>query len=96
LSLDKDLTPPLRNNSQRKQATAQLPDSFWREQLEAMSPAWLTRLDQAATQVNEDLIIELIEEIPDTQSSLAEALRDLVDDFRLDIILYLTQLISDK
>ncbi|NEP14114.1 MAG: response regulator [Symploca sp. SIO2C1] len=94
--LYQDLTPPLRNNSQRKQATAQLPDSFWREQLEAMSPAWLTRLDQAATQVNEDLIIELIEEIPDTQSSLAEALRDLVDDFRLDIILYLTQLISDK
>ena len=61
-----------------------------------MPSAWLTRLGQAVNQVNEDLIIQLIEEIPETQSSLAEALRDLVDDFRLDIILHLTQLMSDS
>ena len=91
-----DLPQSLPQSTERRQITAQLPDSFWQEQLQAMPSAWLTRLGQAVNQVNEDLIIQLIEEIPETQSSLAEALRDLVDDFRLDIILHLTQLMSDS
>ncbi|MBE9115677.1 response regulator [Lusitaniella coriacea LEGE 07157] len=60
-------------------------------QLEEMPLSWIARLAQAANEVNEDLMIELIKEIPDNRSILTEGIKDLFDDSRLDIILRLAR-----
>ncbi|MFB2918745.1 response regulator [Aerosakkonema funiforme] len=72
------------------------PDSFWREELAKMSPTWVRKLYQAANKVNEELIVQLIEQIGSDRSTLAEALTDLVNDFRLDEIVRLTKLLLDN
>ncbi|MBD2180927.1 response regulator [Planktothrix sp. FACHB-1355] len=72
------------------------PDSFWREELAKMSPTWVRKLYQAANKVNEELIVQLIEQIGSDRATLAEALTDLVNDFRLDEIVRLTKLLLDN
>lgn len=54
--------------------------------LELMSSDWLVKLHQAALNLDDELILALIEEISSTHSRLAEGLKDLVEQFRLDKI----------
>ena len=62
------------------------------EDLTVMSPEWIKQLNQAAIQVDADAIFKLLEQIPDTHSSLARALSDLTQGFYFDEIIQLTQL----
>ena len=66
------------------------------EELMTMSRIWLSKLHQAANEVNEDLLQSIIEEIPESKASLSQKLTKLVKNFRLDIILKLTQKIIDN
>ena len=60
--------------------------------LSVMPIDWLVNLYQAAICVDDSGILELINQIPESEASLANALTDLVENFRIDIIIDLTQL----
>ncbi|MBF2027425.1 MAG: PAS domain S-box protein [Oscillatoriales cyanobacterium C42_A2020_001] len=64
--------------------------SLTAESLSIMPPEWIAELRQAATKVNAKLVYSLIEQIPSTQSRLAGALTQLVDDFCFEEIVELT------
>lgn len=49
------------------------------------------QLHQAASSLEHELINQLIEQIPPSDVPLAEALRDLVNEFRFDTLMNLTQ-----
>jgi hypothetical protein len=59
--------------------------------LRVMSSEWLIQLEQAAEELDEDLLIELLEQIPDEHTRLADALKNKVDDFNFDAIIDLVQ-----
>lgn len=61
-----------------------------REQLMEMPIDWVNELYQAALEADEDFIQNLLLEIPNHQSDLREAIADLVDRYRLDLILETT------
>lgn len=67
------------------------PDSFFLEALSGMPISWVAQLYEAANKLREESVFELIEQIPETSAALAEALRDLANDFHLDEIVRLTQ-----
>ncbi|NER52679.1 MAG: hybrid sensor histidine kinase/response regulator, partial [Symploca sp. SIO1A3] len=75
----------LRFNSVSKQNTFFLPE------LAAMPTNWVSNLYHAANEVREESVLELIEQIPADKADLADALRDLAHDFRLDVIVRLTK-----
>ncbi|MGL5061466.1 MAG: PAS domain S-box protein [Microcoleus sp.] len=60
------------------------------EDLSVMPQKWAIDLHQAALCVDDSRILELIEQIPETEENLARGLTDLVDNFRIDIIIDLT------
>lgn len=86
----------LSNNSRRFDAIDQKPNSLFQKQLAAMPASWITELYQAALALDEELVLQLIEEIPENQESLAEVLKDLLKNFRLDLVLEYTQVIMDE
>lgn len=61
------------------------------EALQVMPANWITQLHQAAVSGDDFLIGELVQEIPQPHSALANSLINLVDDVRLDIISDLTE-----
>ena len=67
------------------------PHTIVLEQLSQMPHPWVRSLAQAANEGNEDRVWELVERIPPERDRLSEDLRALAHDFRLDIILRLTQ-----
>jgi CheY-like chemotaxis protein len=56
------------------------------EVLSVMPNEWVQKLHQAALALNEELIIELIQQIPESEATLTKILNNLVNNFRLDII----------
>ncbi len=62
------------------------PMHLTKEALSAMPNEWLKELYQAAIALDERPIIELINQIPEREAVLAKILTDLVDNFRLDMI----------
>ncbi|MDY6937380.1 MAG: response regulator [Cyanobacteriota bacterium] len=70
----------------QEQTTAKPFDSPILEELAAMPENWTIQLDEAASKVREELVLELIDRIPAERSTLANCLRDLARDFRLDRI----------
>ncbi len=54
--------------------------------LQIMSTEWLEKMYQASIDLDDQLILELITEIPNTETGLINSLTDLVDEFRLDKI----------
>ncbi|MGE5656703.1 MAG: response regulator [Actinomycetota bacterium] len=83
-------TPPIAG---KRYALYEKPDSFFLPLLEQMPLAWVQELHQAANEVNEDLVRLLLEQIPDSSPTLAETLKDLLEDFRLDRLVHLARLI---
>ena len=65
--------------------TSELP-SLTVEDLQKMPTEWLEKVHYAAKALNDDMIIELIEQIPAEQSLLAEKLTNLVNDFQFKTI----------
>lgn len=61
------------------------------EDLQVMPYPWICELHQAATRVNANLVLQLLEQIPAEHVSLTKALRDLVEHYRFDIVVDLTQ-----
>ncbi|HEY9631841.1 MAG TPA: response regulator [Coleofasciculaceae cyanobacterium] len=54
--------------------------------LSAMPSKWVQQLYQAALAMDDQLVMELISQIPEQGANLAQTLTDLVDNFRLDLI----------
>jgi CheY-like chemotaxis protein len=65
------------------------------EFLDTQPAEWLEKLYSAAAQGNDTLALQLIQEIPCDRPELIDALTQLIDDFRFDQIMNLTQLIQD-
>ncbi|NEP15126.1 MAG: CHASE2 domain-containing protein [Symploca sp. SIO2C1] len=65
--------------------------SFFQKELSAMPSIWLIDLHQAALILDEELILKLIEQLPENKAPLAEALINLVNDFRFDLMYEYTQ-----
>jgi PAS domain S-box-containing protein len=62
-----------------------------RSAITVMPAQWVTELNQAAVEVDAERIFQLIEQIPPTQSALAEKLSNLVRSFCFDEIIGLTE-----
>ncbi|MEH2118425.1 hybrid sensor histidine kinase/response regulator [Nostoc sp.] len=61
------------------------------QSLTVMPPDWVAQLHQAAVRTDEKLIFKLLEQIPELNSPLAMALADLVNNFRIDKVIEITQ-----
>lgn len=62
-----------------------------KETLSIMPPEWLEQLHFAALSVNDQMVSELIRQIPETEIDLINCLTNLVENFRLDTILELIE-----
>ena len=60
------------------------------EDLSFMPSQWQKRVNLAASKLDEDLLLELIAEIPDEHSAIAQALVDKIENLDFDLILQLT------
>ncbi|MBE9042048.1 CHASE2 domain-containing protein [Oscillatoriales cyanobacterium LEGE 11467] len=70
------------------------PSAIVRGQLSQMPQTWVRSLDRAANEGDEERVWELIDEIPQQYDRLAEDLRALTHDFRLDVILRLARWVN--
>ncbi|NET36410.1 MAG: GAF domain-containing protein [Cyanothece sp. SIO1E1] len=61
------------------------------QQISQLSVDWLAQLYQAATQLDENKMLNLIEQLDQEHSAIAQALVDLVEHFRFEKIAELTQ-----
>ena len=75
------LVAPQENNS----------ESLSAQSLTVMSGEWREQLQQAATEADEDLILQLLTQIPAEYAPIANSLKTLVDEFLFEEIIYLTQ-----
>jgi two-component system, sensor histidine kinase and response regulator len=64
-----------------------LPISLTKQDLNVMPNEWVQQLYQAALAMDDQLVSDLIQYIPQTQTHLSNLLMNLVDNFRLDIII---------
>jgi len=60
------------------------------EHLRMMPTAWIQSFHRAAQTADEELMLQLLNQIPAEQDALAEALRQLIYNFRLDQLLHIT------
>jgi CheY-like chemotaxis protein len=79
----------------RRYFISEKPDSFFLSLLAEMPKDWLEELDDAANDVNEELVIQIVDRIWESHPTLANALKDLLEDYRLDRIVNLTQSILE-
>jgi len=75
----------------RRYFVSEKPDSFFRPLLAQMPRNWVQELYDAASDVNEELAIQIVDRISESHPTLADALKDLLADYRLDKIMDLTQ-----
>nr|RNJ70474.1 MAG: PAS domain S-box protein [Leptolyngbya sp. IPPAS B-1204] len=61
------------------------------DQLSKMPITWIEQLHRAAQIADEEMILQLIEDIPSAQGQMANTLRELVHHFRLEQIIQITQ-----
>ncbi|NJM60253.1 MAG: response regulator [Oscillatoriales cyanobacterium RU_3_3] len=66
-------------------------ESLLQKNMATMPLSWVAGLEQAAKNLNEEGVQESIEQIPPNNPLFAEALGDLLKDFRLDVIVRITQ-----
>ncbi len=62
-----------------------------KKDLAIMSPAWLKQMYDAAYYCDDEVMLELVSQIPPSQQAIANALRCLVLDFKTDFIMKLTK-----
>jgi CheY-like chemotaxis protein len=63
--------------------------------LAVMPAEWVKQLSEAATQVDSELVVQLIAQIPEEAVELANGLTNLVNNYRFDRIIALTQLVTE-
>ncbi|EGK84610.1 hybrid sensor histidine kinase/response regulator [Microcoleus vaginatus PCC 9802] len=83
--------PRLPAGALRRYCVREKPDSFFGGLLAQMPQSWVQELYDAANDVNEELAIQLVDRIWESHPTLADALKDLLADYRLDKIMDLTQ-----
>ncbi|MGK7926990.1 MAG: PAS domain S-box protein [Spirulina sp.] len=66
---------------------ASIAPSLHQEQLQIMSAEWQEEFARASLEIDYEKMQELVEQIPDTESELADCLNQLIEDYRVDIIL---------
>lgn len=59
--------------------------------LQVMPSKWLTQLEQAAVKLDKNLLIELLEQIPEQHSFIAQALQNKINNFDFDEIIDLVR-----
>ncbi len=80
-------TTELSSSSQKPQSSEY---KLSNDSLSIMSPKWREQLHQAASQANEDLIWQLLTQIPQQYGEITTALGKLVDELRFEQIINLT------
>jgi PAS domain S-box-containing protein len=80
--------PPSGSNSM---TVAQNLPSLTPSALAMMPQVWINDLHRAAQQANPKLVLELVAQIPETEAMLVNQLMSLVRDFRFDVIVAVTQ-----
>jgi signal transduction histidine kinase len=75
--------------------TTEPPDSFFLPLLAEMPHNWVEELYQAANDVNEELTLKIVDRISAGYPILSEGLKDLLENYRLDRIVHLTQAILE-
>jgi len=60
--------------------------------IQQMPAEWIERLHQAAIEIDDQQVLALVEEIPNAETHLIDSLVDLVNSFRCDLIIELTQM----
>ncbi|MEG4576857.1 PAS domain S-box protein [Microcoleus sp. N3A4] len=91
LSLDEDKPdgiPPITSQAPSPLARVELS----KDALAIMPLEWLQQMYEAAYYCDGDVLLELIEQIPTSQGAIANALKDLVLNFKTDIIMELADL----
>lgn len=68
-----------------------IPPELTAEALRGMAVEWLEKLYQAALELDEEIINELLEEIPESKTSMVKALKELVRNFMFDKIMDLAE-----
>jgi hypothetical protein len=63
----------------------------YRELLTSLPLVWLTQVYQAATQLDDQRLLELVAELPVMAADLATAIQVWVNELRLDILIELIQ-----
>ncbi|NJL20854.1 MAG: response regulator [Leptolyngbyaceae cyanobacterium SM1_3_5] len=71
------------------------PQELTSDHLAILPSSWIQQLYQAALCTDEQTILNLIEQLPESQESIATPLRDLVNNFRCDRIMNLTKPLID-
>jgi PAS domain S-box-containing protein len=61
-----------------------------------MPTLWIAKLFRAATLADNDLIFQLLTEVPESNATLANALSDLVNNFRYDKIMQAAKIVSNE
>jgi len=67
------------------------PEKLTAQALAVMPNEWLIELSEAAALINEQLITQLLSQIPDEHQTLAQAIRQQVDNFDFDRLMNLAQ-----
>jgi PAS domain S-box-containing protein len=70
-----------------KAPTKTLVETFSVEDISVMSPQWLEQMYQAAYYLDTEVMNELITQIPESKSSLSNALIDSINNFNYDLIM---------
>jgi hypothetical protein len=60
--------------------------------LRVMPAEWIAQLYQAALELDDEMLFGLMEQIPESNASLVKGLKDLVQNFRFDTIMDLTEI----
>ncbi|MEG4110146.1 PAS domain-containing protein, partial [Microcoleus sp. S13_C5] len=72
------------------------PRNLTPEDLNVMPSEWIAQFRQEVLCANDELILQLIDQIPESEASLAHTLTDLVNNFRLDILFDLIRASSNE
>jgi CheY-like chemotaxis protein len=82
--------PPARGAAAPPSASTEIPDLH----LDVMPAVWQQQLEQAALQGDDAWIMKLIDQIPADHQALIDGLTRLVQSFRFDQVIALTQLVA--
>lgn len=96
-SVNKSDASVVKDNTQSNLSSLQyLPSVIKAADFANMSPDWIFQLRQAAIAIDAESILQLIEQIPPSNSRLAQGLTRMLANFEYDEIIELTELASDR
>ncbi len=77
-------------SNEKNKSDRSSPSAIEASDLAVMPTEWIAQLQKYSTQAKDKRVMELIEQIPAEHASLAQSLRDLVNNFHFDKIIELT------